>query len=125
MKSIAFSLALAHRTVGAVACAAVLAGALTVPVTSQSADNSGRLALVGGTIYTSPTEPPIADGAVLIDEGRIVAVGRRAAVAVPRGTTVIDTTGTTITAGFWNSHVHFLERMWADAATVPDRKSVV
>ena len=35
------------------------------------------------------------------------------------GRTVIDTTGSTITAGFWNSHVHFLERMWADPATVP------
>ena len=72
-----------------------------------------------GRIYTSPTEPPIRDGAVLIDGGKIVSVGRRTAVRVPRGTTVIDTTGSTITAGFWNSHVHFLERMWADPATVP------
>jgi imidazolonepropionase-like amidohydrolase len=24
-----------------------------------------------------------------------------------------------ITAGFWNSHIHFFERKWADAATIP------
>src|SRR5207247_5469857 len=24
-----------------------------------------------------------------------------------------------ITAGFWNSHVHFFERKWADAASIP------
>src|SRR6187549_3107680 len=40
-------------------------------------------------------------------------------MVMPPGTTVIDTTGSTITAGFWNSHVHFLERMWADAPKVP------
>ena len=85
----------------------------------QAPPASAQLALVGGTIYTSPTEPPIRDGAVLIDGGKIVSVGRRTSVRVPRGTTVIDTTGSTITAGFWNSHVHFLERMWANPATVP------
>ena len=86
---------------------------------SQTPAASAQLALVGGSIYASPTEPPIRDGAVLIDGGKIVSVGPRAAVRVPQGTIVIDTTGSTITAGFWNSHVHFLERMWADPAMVP------
>src|SRR5262249_21655948 len=27
--------------------------------------------------------------------------------------------GATISAGFWNSHVHFFERKWANAATIP------
>ena len=92
-----------------------LAGARALSQTAGGAS----LALVGGTIYTSPTEPPIRDGAVLIEAGRIVSVGRRSSVQVPSGVTVIDTTGSTVTAGFWNSHVHFLERMWADPATVP------
>jgi imidazolonepropionase-like amidohydrolase len=99
--------------------ALILAAALVAPVLSQRSDRAGTLALVGGTIYPSPTEPPIVDGAILIDQGKIVGVGRRASVTVPRGTPVIDTRGSTITAGFWNSHVHFLERMWADAATAP------
>src|SRR6201989_2122233 len=29
------------------------------------------------------------------------------------------TPGSTILARFWNSHVHFLERMWTDPAKVP------
>jgi len=86
---------------------------------SQLPPTRAQLAMVGGTIYTSPTEPAIRDGAVVIDSGRIVSVGRRGSVQVPGGTPVIDTTGSTITAGFWNSHVHFLERMWADPATAP------
>ncbi|HJW93795.1 MAG TPA: amidohydrolase family protein [Thermoanaerobaculia bacterium] len=35
------------------------------------------------------------------------------------GSEVIDCTGLTITRGFWNSHVHFFERKWADAASIP------
>ena len=90
-----------------------ITGFLGTRALSQTPAASSQLALVGGNIYTSPTEQPIRDGAVLIDGGKIVSVGRRAAVRVPQGAIVIDTTESTITAGFWNSHVHFLERMWS------------
>jgi imidazolonepropionase-like amidohydrolase len=73
--------------------------------------------LAGGTIYISPTDEPIQNGVVLIDGQKIVAVGTR--VDIPEGSEVIDCTGLTITAGFWNSHVHFMERKWADAANIP------
>jgi imidazolonepropionase-like amidohydrolase len=39
-------------------------------------------------------------------------------VRVPKGTPVLDCRGGTITAGFWNSHVHFFERKWANAAAI-------
>ncbi|MGA2813757.1 MAG: amidohydrolase family protein [Candidatus Acidiferrum sp.] len=66
------------------------------------------LALVGAKIYLSPTEQPIERGSILIREGRITAVGPSSAVKIPRGTPTIDCTGLTITAGFWNSHVHLI-----------------
>lgn len=97
----------------------ILSGLIGTRAISQSRSTGAQLAVVGGTIYPSPTETPIRDGVVLINDGKIVAVGRRGAVQVPRGATVIEATGSTITAGFWNSHVHFLERMWNDAATLP------
>ena len=78
-----------------------------------------QLALVGGTIYTSPTDDPIRDGVVLIQEGRIAAVGKGRSLKVPRGIEVLDCSGLTVTAGFWNSHVHFFEKKWADAAAIP------
>lgn len=40
-------------------------------------------ALVGGRIDPDPCAPVIPDGVVLIEDGRIAAVGRRADVAVP------------------------------------------
>jgi len=74
---------------------------------------------VGATIYVSPAEEPIRDGVVLIQNEKILAVGRRAQMQFPETAQVLDCFGFTITAGLWNSHVHFFERKWADAATIP------
>src|SRR5262245_26286341 len=85
---------------------------------NRNAQN-GDLALVGGTIYVSPTEEPIRDGVVLIQGGKISAVGTRTAIRIPRTAQLLNCSGLTITAGFWNSHVHFTERKWANAAEIP------
>jgi len=66
------------------------------------------LEIVNALIYPSPTAAPIAHGAVLIHDGRIAAVGSPAAWKIPRGTPTIDIGGATLTAGFWNSHVHLM-----------------
>jgi imidazolonepropionase-like amidohydrolase len=76
-------------------------------------------ALVGATIYVSPTQPPISDGVVLIQNEKILAVGPRAQMQFPETAHVLDCFGLTITAGLWNSHVHFFERKWSDAANIP------
>jgi imidazolonepropionase-like amidohydrolase len=70
--------------------------------------HAALLAIVGARIYPSPTAPAIANGVVLIRDGRIAAVGPRGRVRVPRGATLIDGHGRAVTAGFWNSHVHIL-----------------
>jgi imidazolonepropionase-like amidohydrolase len=75
------------------------------------------LVLVGGTIYPSPAEDPIRNGVVLSRDGKIVAVGR--SVKIPNDAQVINCKGLTITAGFWNSHVHFFQRKWANAGALP------
>ena len=80
---------------------------------------SAILALVGGTIYTSPADEPIRNGVVLIEDGRIAAVGGKSVLRGRRNVETLDCAGLTITAGFWNSHVHFFERKWANAASIP------
>ena len=95
-----------------VALAALLALSAVAPAQTRA------LALVGGTIYADAAAPPLRNGVVLIRDGTIAAVGTRGAVQVPNGAETIDCSGLTITAGFWNSHVHFTERKWANAARV-------
>jgi imidazolonepropionase-like amidohydrolase len=78
-----------------------------------------RLALAGGTIYPAPFQPPISNGVVLIENGKIIAVGEKGKVQIPPGAEMIDCTGRTIVAGFWNAHVHFTEPKWENAANLP------
>jgi imidazolonepropionase-like amidohydrolase len=83
---------------------------------------SRTLALVGGRIYPAPGATPIDDGVILIHGSAIAAIGSRGATKVPPGAEVIDCNGLFVTAGFQNSHVHFTEPKWIDAAKQPASK---
>ncbi|WP_334410804.1 amidohydrolase family protein [Bradyrhizobium sp. AZCC 1721] len=77
------------------------------------------LALVGGSVYASPDAAPLADAVILIANGAVAAVGTRREVQIPSDARVIDCTGKTVVAGFWNSHVHFTEEVWKNAGSAP------
>ena len=77
------------------------------------------LALTGATLYASPGEDAIEDSVVLVERGKIEYAGERARVFVSPETRTLDCAGLTVTAGFWNSHVHFFERKWSEAASIP------
>src|SRR5215211_5406688 len=66
------------------------------------------LVLKGGSVYASPEATPIADAVIVTSAGTITAAGRAGEVQVPPDARVIDCSGKTIVAGFWNSHVHLL-----------------
>ena len=91
----------------------------TTPATTSPADTARVIALVGGRVHAAPDTAAIEDGVVVIRDRTIAAVGARAQVAVPRDATIIDCAGTTVLAGFWNSHVHFTEPVWAEAGSAP------
>lgn len=84
-----------------------------------SAATSQALALVGATVYPSPTAAPIRDAVVLTANGVITSVGKRSEIKISKDVRVIDCTGKTIVAGFWNSHIHLTEPDWNKAATAP------
>jgi imidazolonepropionase-like amidohydrolase len=90
---------------------------LTAPF--GTAANAQTLALVGGTVYTSPDAAPLENAVVLASNGVITAIGSRSEVQIPTGTRIIDCTGKTVVAGFWNSHVHFTQPAWKNAANAP------
>ena len=61
------------------------------------------IALTNGTIYTMEEEI-IAQGTILIDNGKIAAVG--ANIEIPADAQVIDVAGRMITPGFIDAHTH-------------------
>ncbi|MET0676137.1 MAG: amidohydrolase family protein [Bradyrhizobium sp.] len=88
-------------------------------VISPGAAQAQTLVLKGGTVYASPEAAAVADAVIVTSAGVITAVGPAAAVPIPPDAQVIDCTGKTIVAGFWNSHVHFTEAVWRNAETAP------
>ena len=85
----------------------------------NAAANAQTLALVGGSVYASPDAAPLPDAVVVTSGGAITAIGSRSEVQIPPDARVIDCTGKTVVAGFWNSHVHFTQAVWRNAASAP------
>ncbi|MGH7480869.1 MAG: amidohydrolase family protein [Longimicrobiales bacterium] len=73
------------------------------PLPPLTAQPPGVLAVVGATLYPV-SGPPIAGGVMLVEGGRITAVGED--VAVPSGARVLDVAGMTVMPGLVESHSH-------------------
>jgi len=63
-------------------------------------------AFVGARLIDGTGDSPIEDAALVVQGGRILAVGGRNAVQLPRGATVVDLSGKTIIPGLINAHGH-------------------
>jgi len=86
-------------------CALALIGCLAC-VAESAAAAGGDLAIVNARIYPSPDAAPIERGTIIVRGGRVATVAAQSAANAPPGMAVIDAGGATVTAGFWNSHVH-------------------
>ena len=79
----------------------------------------GSVLIQASRLYVAPDQPPVEDAAVLLNGGKIVAAGPRKEVA-SRGATVLEQCDAgVVVAGFQNSHVHFTEPKFEDAAGQP------
>jgi len=101
-----------------------LAACRATPPEPATTSEPTALAFIGGRVYTTPDAPPIDDSVVLVQSGRITAVGSRATTSVPPSTTTIECTGLVVTAGFQNSHVHFTPPGWTTPSSAPAREVV-
>jgi imidazolonepropionase-like amidohydrolase len=77
-----------------------------------SASSNSTIALVGGTLIDGTGSASVADSTVLIEKGRIAAVGPRSKVKIPKHATEIDVHGKTILPGLWDMHAHFEQVEW-------------
>jgi imidazolonepropionase-like amidohydrolase len=93
----------------------VLLAVLSAPDTAQAAASPPPpRALVGGTLVDGTGALPVKDAVVVIRDGRIACAGTRAACPVPTGADLLDVTGSWITPGLIDAHVHFAQTGWAD-----------
>jgi imidazolonepropionase-like amidohydrolase len=71
-------------------------------------------AFVGATLVDGTGRAPVRDAVVLVRSGRIECSGTRANCPVPSGAEVTDLSGSWITPGLIDAHVHFCQTGWAD-----------
>ncbi|MDB5703633.1 MAG: Amidohydrolase family protein [Sphingomonas bacterium] len=81
-------------------------GLWAVALVSAAPASAETLAFTGATVIDGTGQAPIADGVVVVKDGRIVAVGPRRGTAIPAGATRIDVSGKTIMPGIVNAHGH-------------------
>jgi imidazolonepropionase-like amidohydrolase len=91
------------------ACMLVLAGC------GERAPEGATL-LTASRLYVSPDAAPIDDAAILILDGKISAAGPAKDIPGRGAERLAGCDAGTVTAGFQNSHVHFTEAKFADAA---------
>lgn len=90
--------------------------ALLIACSVAAAAGAATLVLSGGMIIDGYGNPPIADGVIVIEDERIVAVGGRGQVAVPEGAEVISTEGMTVLPGLWDMQVNLMRLGHGDTA---------
>lgn len=82
---------------------AILCLAASLGLRAQPASST---AIVGATLIDGNGGAPVADSAVVVSGGRIVAAGPRASVAIPADATTIDGTGKFLMPGLVDTNVH-------------------
>jgi len=74
--------------------------------------HAAGLAIVGATLIDGTGAPPVTDSAVVIRNGRVVAVGSRAKVKIPKAAHIVDAQGKFLLPGLWDMHAHFEQVEW-------------
>jgi imidazolonepropionase-like amidohydrolase len=77
-----------------------------------SAAPGGPVAYVGATVVDATGAPPMRDAVVVVDDGRIAAVGPRRSVKIPAAARRVDLSGKTLLPGLWDMHAHFEQVEW-------------
>lgn len=76
--------------------------ALAWPAAAQAPDT---MAFRGARLLTA-AGPAIPDGVIVVEQGKILAVGAAGAVTIPAGARIVDVKGRTITPGLIDAHSH-------------------
>jgi imidazolonepropionase-like amidohydrolase len=77
-----------------------------------SGSRSSILAIVGGMLIDGTGAAPLADSAIVLRNGRIVAVGPRPKIKIPRHAQIVDAGGKYVLPGLWDMHAHFEQVEW-------------
>jgi len=77
-----------------------------------SPQRKGALVITNANLIDGTGRAPLRDAVVVIENGRITAVGPRASVKIPKGARLFDAQGRYVLPGLWEMHAHFEQVEW-------------
>jgi len=101
----------------------VLVTVATADASSQSRSGAAQVAYHGARLILGDSRAPIERGTIVVQAGRIIAVGPDDAVKAPAGASRVDLAGKTIMPAMVNAHVHIGYEgytSWGAANHTPD-----
>ena len=104
------------RAMKLLACCLVVGWVGSIAVFSQSPNASGPVVYEGARLIIGTDTAPIANGAFVVQNGRITALGQRGSIRVPGGATRVDLTGKTVMPAIVNLHAHIGYEKYITAA---------
>lgn len=124
-RALPLALLLASALATAAALAAQRPAAPPPPNPSRTPLAPGRSAIVGATVIPMTGDVVLRDATVLVQDGRVVAVGPRSAVTVPAGTRTIDGRGRWVIPGFADMHTHLYADEYLPDSVAPAELGVM
>ena len=98
------------RALSIVALAVMTAGVAS----GQAPARASLIVLTRVTVVDPVQDVPLRDATIVVEGSRIVALGSRGAVPIPRGATVIDASGLYVIPGLWDMHAHMAQPLAPD-----------
>lgn len=102
-----------------VACCLIVGAVATIAVQTQSRSASAAAVYEGARLIIGDASAPIDNGAFVVQNGHITAIGRKGGVTVPRGATRTDLTGKTVIPVLVNIHAHLGWELFTMYGDVP------
>jgi len=84
----------------------IVASSMASLISSQSRTAGGPVLYESARLIVGDGSAPIENGAFVVQDGRLTAIGRKDAVSAPRGATRVDLTGKTVMPALVNAHLH-------------------
>lgn len=78
-------------------------------------DKPSPTAIIGGTLIDVATGATTPNSVILLNKGRIKAIGKAGELKIPSNYTTIHAEGKTILPGLWDMHAHFEQAEWGPA----------
>ena len=72
----------------------------------------GALVITNANLIDGTGKEPVKDSVIVIENGRIVSIGTKSSIKIPKSAKIFDAQGKYVLPGLWDMHAHFEQVEW-------------